>query len=215
MEPAAITVHARLEPEDRARADFYALLARLFTAGPDAGLLAAIAASPALAPSTRTDDDAATAAGLAAAWDQLRAASSVMDVEAGRQEYDDLFVGVGTPPVNLHASHWLTGAMMQKPLVDVRSALATLGLSRRAEATIVEDHLAAMLETMRVLVGGSDARAPASPAEQQAFCEGHLLPWVFDCCNAIEACSLANYYRKVAQLCGFFMALERDSFAIE
>ncbi len=40
----------RLEPEDQARADFYALLARLFAAAPDAALLAAIAAAAPLAP---------------------------------------------------------------------------------------------------------------------------------------------------------------------
>ena len=32
-----------LEPEDQARADFYALLARLYSAAPDASLLAAYA----------------------------------------------------------------------------------------------------------------------------------------------------------------------------
>ncbi|HEY5292286.1 MAG TPA: hypothetical protein VIJ43_08245, partial [Burkholderiales bacterium] len=35
--------------EDRARADFYALISRLFYAGPDAGLLAAIAAADEIA----------------------------------------------------------------------------------------------------------------------------------------------------------------------
>ena len=34
---------SRLPPEDEARADFYALLGRLFADPPDAGLLAAIA----------------------------------------------------------------------------------------------------------------------------------------------------------------------------
>ena len=44
------------------------------------------------------------------------------------QEYADLFIGVGKCEVNLHASHWLTGFMMEKPLADLRTVLASLGL---------------------------------------------------------------------------------------
>ena len=45
MEAAPIKLTHRLEPEDEARAQFYALLARLYSAGPDAPLLAAIGGS--------------------------------------------------------------------------------------------------------------------------------------------------------------------------
>ena len=39
---------------------------------------------------------------LAAAWNRLLDASRAMDADAARQEYDDLFVGVGKCEVNLH-----------------------------------------------------------------------------------------------------------------
>ncbi len=39
--------------------------------------------------------DAGEAAGLAEAWDALRAASAAMDADAAREEYETLFVGVG------------------------------------------------------------------------------------------------------------------------
>ena len=51
-----------------------------------------------------------------------------MRPDAAAEEYNDLFVGVGKSAVNLHASHCLTGFMMEKPLVDVRATLARMGL---------------------------------------------------------------------------------------
>lgn len=206
-------------PEDGARAAFYALLARLFTTGPDAALLAAIAAAAPLSVATSTGeggDDTADdgAQGLAAAWEALRAASAAGDAAAIRQEYDDLFVGVGKSEVNLHASHWLTGFMMEKPLAELRSTLAGLGLGRRADAQMVEDHVAAVFETMRILVGGGDSIAPVPFVVQKTFFEQHVAPWTFRCLDEIVMSPLAIYYGAVAQFANKFLAIERDAFAI-
>jgi TorA maturation chaperone TorD len=215
MSEAAITLHHRLEPEDQARADFYALLARLYAAGPDAALLAAIAAAPPLDAAAVASDDGGSASQLAAAWDRLRAASAAMDPDAATQEYVDVFVGVGKSEVNLHGSHWLTGFMMEKPLAELRADLAALGLARRPEVTMLEDHLSALCETMRILIGGQGDRRPAPVSEQRRFFEARIAPWANDCCAAIEDCPLANYYRRVAQFTRFFLAIERDALAME
>jgi len=212
---AAITLHHRLEPEDQARADFYALLARLYAAAPDAALLRAIADAPPLGVSTQIEAVGDDAAGLPDAWDKLRAASAAMDADAATDEYNNLFVGVGKSEVNLHASHWLTGFMMEKPLADVRATLARLGLARRDGVSLVEDHLAALLETMRILIAGQDDRRPASIAQQKELFERHIDGWTVACCSAIRDSSVANYYRRVAQFTISFLALERDSFAID
>jgi TorA maturation chaperone TorD len=215
METVAIGLDRLLAPEDRARADLYALLARLFADAPDAALLSAIAHAAPLGVDTDSERADGAAPNLPAAWDALRAASAAMDPDAVVEEYNDLFVGVGRSEVNLHASHWLTGFMMEKPLVEVRAALAGLGLARRPGVTLLEDHLAALCETMRILVAGQDGRAPSTIAEQRVFFERHVAPWVFACCTAICVCSVANYYRQVARFVQRYMALERDSFAIE
>ena len=212
---AAVTLRHPLPPEDQARADFYALLARLYAAAPDPDLLAAIASAPPLATATHTSEAGDVAVALARAWDDVRAASAAMDPAAARQEYDDLFVGVGTVAVNLHASHWLAGAMMQKPLAELRAALATLGLGRRPEAVMVEDHVAALCETMRLLIAGHGERNPATIEDQRAFFERYMATWIEQCCNAIVENSIANYYRPVAEFTKYLLALERDSFAIE
>jgi len=99
---APIALRHRLAPEDRARADFYAILAALFADAPDAKLLATVGATDLL--------EAAEAGELPLAWNRLVAACRVMDAEAARQEHTDLFVGTGRTEVNLHGSHWRSGS---------------------------------------------------------------------------------------------------------
>jgi len=202
--------HQHLEPEDEARADFYALLARLYASPPDAPLLEAIAAALPLVP----DTDSGDANGIASAWESLRAASALADPTAAADEFQTLFVGVGKSEISLYASHYL-GPQSGRPLAQIRATLAGLGLARRAELSEFEDHLSVELETMRMLVAGDVDRPPAPVAEQRAFCERYLLPWAFDCCTAISQCPLANYYIQVASFTHCFLALERDSFVIE
>jgi TorA maturation chaperone TorD len=207
-----------LAAEEAARAGFYALLARLYAGAPDASLLAAIAGAESLSVATGATGDAGEGRSpddLASAWEALRVTSANAVPAALAQEYDDLFVGVGKSEVNLHASHWLTGFMMERPLAEVRDTLAQLGLARRPEASMVEDHLSALCETMRILVAGQGNMRPAAIGEQKAFFDRHVAAWVFPCCDAISQCSLASYYRQVAQFTKFFLALERDSFAME
>jgi len=203
--PAPVALAHPLTPEDRSRAEFYALLARLYADAPDAWLLRAIAAAPPL-----MDDGE-----LASAWNRLVAASGAMDADAAAQEYTDLFIGVGQCDVNLHGSHWIAGAMLERPLAELRTALAELGLARRADSVMLEDHLAALCETMRLLVAGTNDRPPASVAVQRAFFDRHIVPWAFRCCTAIRQSSIANYYGRVAEFTEQFMALDRDALAMD
>jgi TorA maturation chaperone TorD len=209
--PAALP-HA-LEAEDRARADFYALLARLYADAPDAALLAAIAAAAPLAPGESATGSGETET-IVTAWDSLRAASADTSEEAAGDEFQALFVGVGRSEVSLYASHYI-GPQSGRPLAEIRATLGALGLARRPGSSEFEDHLSVELETMRMLVAGDAERAPAPLAEQRAFCERHLLPWTFECCNAISKCPIARYYVQVASFTRCFLALERDSFAVE
>jgi TorA maturation chaperone TorD len=196
-----------IAPEDEARAGIYALLSRLFAEPPTVPLLEALG----------TTDlwDEADGNPLAAAWNRLVMATGAMDVDAAEQEYTDLFVGVGKSAVNPHGSHWIAGFMMEKPLADLRTTLARIGLAREPGVSMLEDHLAAVFETMRILIAGRGDRRPAPAAEQQAFFATHIAPWVFICCNAIEQCPVANYYRRVAEFANLFLAVERDSLAMD
>jgi TorA maturation chaperone TorD len=201
-----VTFHPAVAEEDRARADFYALLGRLYTSAADAPLLSAVGASN-LWPDAETNP-------LAAAWNGLVLASRAMDAEAAEQEYTDLFVGVGKAECNLHASFWAPDAA-RRPLVAVRAELAALGLGRVHESSVYEDHLGALCETMRMLIVGATGRDPTPVGVQRAFFERFLGEWVNRCCDAIMQSPVANYYRRVAEFTCLFMAVERDSFAID
>jgi len=194
-------------PEDRVRADLYALVSRLFAAPPDAAFLAALAGAPEL---PEPPD-----APLPVAYNALLRASRAMDADAATQEYTDLFVGVGKSEVNLHGSHWISGFMMDKPLAELRDALAEMGIERREGAELLEDHLAAVAEVMRLLIVGGEGRPPAPIEVQRRFFETRIAPWAFRCCSAISVSPLANYYRCASQFVQAFLAIERDALAMD
>lgn len=202
---APIGVHPQLSDEDRGRSEFYAVLGRLFTAPPDASLLRLLGDA-----AIREDDLPVTKA-----WNRLAQASRAMDADAAAQEYTDLFIGVGKAECNLHASFWMRDTL-QRPLVAVRADLAELGLGRAAESPVYEDHLGALCETMRLLIaGGPGGRQPVAVDVQRRFFERHLAPWAIRCVHAITECAVANYYARVAEFGESFLAVERDSLAIE
>ncbi len=207
METSPVRMHPALTPEDAARAEFYALLARLYAGPPDAALLAALGAAQ------LWEDDGDNP--LAKSWNDLVLASRAMDPAAAEEEFNDLFFGVGKCEVNLHASHWIAGFMMETPLADLRTELAELGLARLPGVIMLEDNLAALCETMRVLVAGNGERPPQPTAVQRDFFERRIACWVFDCCDATTGCPIANYYKRVALFASRFLAVERDSLAME
>lgn len=210
MNASTIGFRPRLEPEDRVRADFYAVFARLYFSAPDAQLLHLIGTAPLLAAATDSTR-------LALAWERLAAASRVMDPDAAAEEFDALFGGVGRSLISLFGSFYAgalaTGSAGQF-LVDLRAALADLGLGPRIGQSMPEDHLSALFETMRLLVEGNSESGPRTVAEQQMFFRKFIAPWYAECCNAITESSIANFYKTVAQCTDAFLAIEDESFAI-
>lgn len=202
-----VAVSLPLAGEDQARADLYALLSRLLLAAPDAGLLHALAhADPIL---SEGGDPA-----LEQAWEALTLASGVMDPDAVAEEFDALFISVGTPPLNPYGSRYLSGYLNDTPLAELRADLARLGIGRVRGAGEFEDHLGALCETMRVLVAGAPGIHRQPLARQQAFFEVHIAPWYERCVADIATADGANYYRLVARLAGAFLAIEAEAFVV-
>jgi TorA maturation chaperone TorD len=188
--------------EDRARAEHYALIARLFHAAPDAALLAALAQAGHTLGGDQGD--------LPRAWAALGAAAQAMPLAAVAEEFDALFVSVGKPEVMCNGSWYLTGFLQEEPLVELRDDLAELGLGRRPGVTETEDHVAALAEVMRHLVlTGPDA---AGLARQQQFFGRHIAPWYAQFAGALAAAPKADFYAKVGGLLAAFMDIERQAF---
>ncbi len=202
-----VAVPLPLSGEDQARADLYALLSRLLLAAPDGALLDALAhADPIL---SEGGDPA-----LEQAWEALSLASGVMDPDAVAEEFDALFISVGTPPVNPYGSRYLAGFMNDTPLAELRADLARFGIGRVRGVGEFEDHLGALCETMRVLITGAPGIARQPLARQQAFFEVHIAPWYERCLADISSAEGANYYRLVARLAGAFLAIEAEAFVV-
>ena len=204
---APVAMHRALAPEESARGDFYALLARLCAAAPDQALLASLASAPPLP----ADGDA----GLAHAWRNLVDASSVMDADAALDEYEALFCGVGKAAVSIYSGFYSGAPSIDHPRVRLQADLAAFGLARRAEVTEPEDHFAGLFEVMRVLAAGGAGRQPAALEQQQRFFEAHLEPSAGKFFAAIGSAPKANYYRNVAALGAAFVALESVSFQLD
>ncbi|MCC2973694.1 molecular chaperone TorD family protein [Massilia sp. IC2-476] len=204
---APVAVPLPLSGEDQARADLYALLSRLLLAAPDSALLDALAhADPIL---SEGGDPA-----LEQSWEALTLASGVMDPEAVAEEFDTLFVSVGTPPVNPYGSRYLSGFMNDTPLAELRADLARFGIGRVRGVGEFEDHLGALCETMRVLITGAPGIARQPIERQQAFFEVHIAPWYERCLADIGGAEGSNYYRLVARLAGAFLAIEAQAFVV-
>ena len=207
---AATSVGAALplSSEDQARADLYALAARLLLAPPGAALLAQLgSADPILA---EGGDPA-----LERAWQKLVLASSVMDADAVAAEFDALFVSNGTPKLNPYGSLYISGFMNDTPLAELRSDLARFGIKRMRGVGEFEDHLGALCETMRVLIAGGPGIRRQSHHEQQAFFEARIAPWYERCLDDIAEAPEANYYCLVAAFVGALLEIEADAFVVE
>jgi TorA maturation chaperone TorD len=191
-----------VQPEDAARADFYALLATLFHHAPEGRLLRTIAIAPAIENGN---------ADLARAWSALVAAAGIVDEEAVAEEYEALFIGLGKARVSAYAGFYL-GAGAENPRARIIRDLAALGLSRVEEATEPEDHFAGLFDAMRVLVAGGAGRPPAPIAEQRRFHEAHVKPGAGRFLAAVREAPESNFYRKVAALGEAFLAIENESF---
>lgn len=191
-----------LGDEDRARAEHYAVLSRLFAAPPDAPFLASL---------TQLATTWGAAGGtLGAAWQILGAAAAALDAEQAEEEYTRLFLTIGRPEVMLFGSFYIAGFLMEEPVVALRNDLAELGLGRRLGVTESEDHIAALCDVMRhLIVSAPDA---AGLVRQQAFFANHLALWAGELATALEAAPESLFYSRSAPLLRAFFDIERLAF---
>jgi len=190
--------------EETARAELYGLIADLFYAPPRAELLAQLRVAA---------TDAPAAGGfLEEPWRQLVGVSREMDDAQIQKEHDALFGGVGKPEVYVYASHFLTGFLNEKPLAQLRTDLAALGLTRDA-ATMseTEDHVSYVFEVMRFLVAGDDVSV-SNLTQQAKFFATHVQTWLPALCDAVQAHPRARFYASLAELTRAFVSVETQGF---
>ena len=189
--------------EETARAEVYGLLAQLYYAPPAPDLFDALRVAATEAP--------VPGAFLEEPWRELVSMAREMTGEAVGAEDQALFGGVGKPEVYLFGSHYLSGFLNDKPLVRLRTDLASLGLARDDAIAETEDHIACLCEVMRYLIAGDDV-AVANLARQREFFASHLQSWVPALCDTLAGHPGARFYAVLAEFTRAFLSVEAQGF---
>lgn len=188
-----------IDPEDESRAGIYGLIARLFYAAPDQGVLAQMLHANAFAGSE---------APVAVAWrDVVDACRNAFPVVL-ENEHTALFVGTGKAEVTPYLTHYTIQYATDNPLVDLRQQLKRWGMQRKEDANEPEDHVAGICEAMRFAI----AVQQRTIEEQKMFFESFLYRGGIAFCDAVTASNKADFYLRVARFARAFLELEREAF---
>jgi TorA maturation chaperone TorD len=198
------TAVMELAAEEQQRAILYGLLANLFYDVPSASLLEMLGLPERNALCTPHSR-------LAKCWQRVRETAALSDVDAVAEEFRRLFIGAGCGGEIVPYGSWhLTGFLMEEPLAHLREDLAALGFGRRTGVREPEDHIAALCETMRLLIEEN------MPLERQgSFFRSHLAPWGINFAAQLARAPSARFYRPVAELARTFFEIEGQAFDIQ
>ncbi|MBC7003700.1 molecular chaperone TorD family protein [Photobacterium sp. BZF1] len=185
--------------EDSAlRVEIYGLLAHLFRKAPDQTVLDWLSALD-----VEANQNASSSNTMAASWPVVKLAAQTSTVLAVEEEYQDLFIGIGRGEIVPFGSWYLTGSLMEMPLAHLRRDLMQLGFAREENVKEPEDHIAALLEVMAMLVEGGDKHL------QQVFFNRHIATWFERLFTDLKAANSAVFYSAVAELALQFLLVEK------
>ncbi len=185
--------------EDRLRAQWYALLAQLLSAPPDAATLE-------LARSL-TGDSTDLGQGVTA----LAAAAKGVTVAGLEEEYFNLFIGVGQGELLPFGSYYLTGFLQEKPLAALRGDMDELGIGRAEGVKEPEDHISSLCEMMAGMITGAFGE-PVGLDRQRAFFGKHIGCWAPRFFEDLQAAGSAAFYMPIGLIGSVFMAVESQAF---
>ena len=189
-----------IEPEEAARALWYAIVSRLFYAPPDQALLDGLA-------TVGEQGVAAEGNPFLETWQTLRLSCREVDPEAVREEFETLFVGVGRAPVTPYTAAYAASHAPDRHLLELRTRLGEWQLGRRERVFETEDHVSAVCDSMRWLI---EQGRPIE--EQRAFFEDFVDRGIPAFCAAINRSPLADFYRQVGSFTQAFLSVERAAF---
>ncbi|MEQ8355185.1 MAG: molecular chaperone TorD family protein [Kiloniellaceae bacterium] len=189
----------QISEEDQLRAGWYALLAQLLSREPSAQHLEMLRGLE--------GDGSELGQGIKA----LAAAARGLSVETAKQEYFDLFIGIGQGELLPYASYYLTGFLHEKPLMRLRGDMAKLLIARADEVSEPEDHIAALCEMMSGLITGGFG-APADLTVQREFFDSHIGCWAPRFFEDLQAAQSAVLYMPVGTIGRLFLAIETQAF---
>ena len=179
------------------RANAYSLLAALLARPPTEEILGLLRQ---IEPDSGTDGR-----DMASAWACLKLAGERANAGSLDDEYHDLFIGIGRGEVVPYGSWYMTGFLMDRPLAILRGDLAELGFERQDDVKEPEDHIAALCETMAMLITNGDHDI----AVQRRFFQAHIEPWSVNFFQDLQNARTSKFYRAVGQFGEQFIGFEQ------
>lgn len=189
-----------ISEEDELRARFYALLSRL---------LHQPASEETLADIRRLEGDDSP---MGQALGALAEAAAGMTASEAEAEFTALFVGHGAGgDVIPYLSHYLSGALYEKPLAALRGDMEKLGIAVDDDVTEPEDGMTYLCEMMHGLI--HDKFDCVGDLEtQRSFFHAHLEPWAAEFFEDLENASPSVLYKPVGAIGRIFMGIEAEGF---
>ena len=188
--------------EDALRADMYGFLAALLRSEPSDELIATVVCL--------NGDDSA----LGEACSTLAKLADSLDSGMIRNEFVELFVGVGRGEVLPFASYYLTGFLNDRPLANLRGEMDAIGIKRAEGVREPEDHIASLFDIMAGLIRGDYGRV-YSVAEQGTFFAKHIEPWGQLLMRDVEEAKTAIFYAPVGTMGRVFLEIESKAFEMD
>jgi TorA maturation chaperone TorD len=135
----------------------------------------------------------------------LRQATHDDSPAALEDEFNKLFVGLGSGEMVPYAS-WYRGKMIQSsPLASLRSDLIELGIVRQTGCHESEDHAGALCEIMAII---SQKPNDIPYAAQARFFHRHIAPWMMTFFKDLQSAKSAYFYRMVGLFGSCFLEFE-------
>ena len=201
-EQIPLSIGPAVEAGDAARAEMYVLLGTLLAGPPDDAILEMLLDIDAGEPDATL---------MTSIWQSLQASAREADAEQLTEEYFNLFIGLGRGELVPYASFYIHGFLMEKVLASLRDALQRLGFELQEGISEPEDHVAALCETMGMIISESGL----SLEEQSAFFEAYVASWMGEFFAELRDAESADFYRAVAQLGQQFLEIESQYLSMQ
>ena len=140
--------------------------------------------------------------------------AKTMDNGLIRNEYVEMFIGVGRGEILPFASYYLTGFLNDKPLANLRAEMSEIGIARAEDVKEPEDHIASLFDIMSGLIRGQFGRT-FSIDEQAKFFNKHIDPWAGLLMRDIEAAKTVVFFAPVGTIGKVFLEIESAAFDMD
>ena len=144
---------------------------------------------------------------LQMALSELCRAGAEYPMQSICEEYQRIFMGLGSGELVPYASWYVEKMIQSTPLAEIRGDLLRLAIVRQTDCFESEDHVGVLCEIM-ALLSAPQNEIPLS--EQAAFFNNHLATWMPLFFKDLQGLKNIRFYRTVAEFGRGFLEAETE-----